>query len=209
MRRRYEQLADTGTTDHDGTILEVDRLEVMTGWRRLITATVRLANRNGTRLQRRAAEGRLLFEPAGAVPPPTAHRRRWHTVQPPDYVRGVLAGAWTLSAEICHDCGSPGDPVSGASGRRSTRCADCRAPGDQVLPRPAWPRQREPDEAGGLLEDLAGTDDETGAAGVAVEGFVPAYLFDDAGEHKRASAVVGRGIGHGMPCPYIVGRRCC
>ena len=131
----------------------------MTGWRPLITATVRLANRNGIRLRRRAAEGRLLFEPAGAVPPPTAHRRRRHSVQPSDYVRGVLAGAWTLSAEICHDCGGPGDPVSGASGRRSTRCADCRAPGDQVLPRPAWRRQREPGEAGGLLENLAGTED--------------------------------------------------
>ena len=139
--------------------LEVDRLDVMTGWRPLITATVRLANRNGTRLRRRAAEGRLLLEPAGAVPTPTVHRRRRHSVQPPDYVRGVLAGAWTLSAEICHDCGGPGDPVSGASGRRSTRCADCRAPGDQALPRSASQRQREPDEAGGLLEDLAGTED--------------------------------------------------
>ena len=108
----------------------------MTGWRRLITATVRLANRNGTRLRRRAAEGRLLFEPAGAVPPPTAHRRRWHTVQPPDYVRGVLAGAWTLSAEICHDCGSPGDPSAARAAGAAHDAQTAARPATKSCPDP-------------------------------------------------------------------------
>ena len=62
----------------------------MTGWRRLITATVRLAHRDGTRLRRRAAAGRLLFEPVGEATGRSAER-----------VRGIVTGAWALSAEIC------------------------------------------------------------------------------------------------------------
>ena len=48
----------------------------MTGWRRLITATVRLAHRNGTRLRRRPADGRLLFEPVGETTRRSAERVR-------------------------------------------------------------------------------------------------------------------------------------
>ena len=126
----------------------------MTGWRLLISTTVRLAN--GTRLRRRPAEGRLLLEPAGPAPPLQTGRR---APQPADYVRGVLTGAWALSAEICQACGGQGDPVTLGSSGRGTRCADCRESSDQVLPRPAWRRERENGhEAPGLLEDLVGPD---------------------------------------------------
>ena len=104
----------------------------MTGWRRLITATVRLAHRDGTRLRRRAADGRLLFEPVGEATNRSAER-----------VRGIVTGAWALSAEICQACGGPGDPVTLGRGGRGTRCGDCREPGDRLLPRPAWRRKRE------------------------------------------------------------------
>ena len=121
----------------------------MTGWRRLITATVRLAHRDGTRLRRRAADGRLLFEPVGEATNRSAER-----------VRGIVTGAWALSAEICQACGGPGDPVTLGRGGRGSRCGDCREPGDRVLPRPAWRRKRETgDEAPGLLEDLVGAHD--------------------------------------------------
>ena len=120
----------------------------MTGWRRLITATVRLAHRDGTRLRRRPADGRLLFEPVGET-----------TNRSAEYSRGLVAAAWTLSAEICQACGGPGDPVTLGSGGRGTRCTDCREPGDRVLPRPPWRREREPGERRGLLEDLVGTED--------------------------------------------------
>ena len=121
----------------------------MTGWRRLITATVRLAHRDGTRLRRRPADGRLLFEPVGETTNRSAER-----------VRGIVTGAWALSAEICQACGGPGDPVTLGRGGRGTRCGDCREPGDRVLPRPAWCRERETGhEAAGLLEDLVGAPD--------------------------------------------------
>ena len=61
----------------------------MTGWRRLITATVRLAHRNGTRLRRRPADGRLLFEPVGETTRRSAER-----------VRGIVTGAWALRPVI-------------------------------------------------------------------------------------------------------------
>ena len=48
----------------------------MTGWRRLIKATVRLAHRDGTRLERRPADGRLLFEPVGETTSRSAERVR-------------------------------------------------------------------------------------------------------------------------------------
>ena len=86
----------------------------MTGWRRLITATVRLAHRDGTRLQRPPADGRLLFEPVGETTNRSAER-----------ARGIVTGAWTLSAEICQACGGPGDPVTLGRGGRGTRCGDC------------------------------------------------------------------------------------
>ena len=92
--------------------------EPMTGWRRLITATVRLAHRDGTRLRRRPADGRLLFEPVGETTSRSAER-----------VRGIVTGAWALSAEICQACGGPGDPVTLGRGGRGTRCADCREAG--------------------------------------------------------------------------------
>ena len=118
----------------------------MTGWRRLITATVRLADRDGTRLQRRPADGRLLFEPVGETTSRSAER-----------VRGIVTGAWALSAEICQACGGPGDPVTLGRGGRGTRCGDCREPSDRVLARPAWCRKRETGhEAPGLIEDLVG-----------------------------------------------------
>ena len=121
----------------------------MKGWRRLITATVRLAHRNGTRLRRRPADGRLLFEPVGETTRRSAER-----------VRGIVTGAWAVSAEICQGCGGPGDPVTLGSGGRGTRCGDCREPDDRVLPRPAWRRERETGhEAPGLLEDLVGAQD--------------------------------------------------
>ena len=121
----------------------------MTGWRRLITATVRLAHRNGTRLRRRPADGRLLFEPVGET-----------TRRSTERVRGIVTGAWALSAEICQGCGGPGDPVTLGSGGRGTRCGDCREPDDRVHPRPAWRRERETGhEAPGLLEDLVGAQD--------------------------------------------------
>ena len=104
----------------------------MNGWRRLITATVRLAHRDGTRLRRRPADGRLLFEPLGETTSRSAER-----------VRGIVTGAWALSAEICQACGGPGDPVTLGRGGRGTRCGECREPGDRVLPRPAWRRERE------------------------------------------------------------------
>ena len=99
----------------------------MTGWRRLITATVRLAHRDGTRLRRRAADGRLLFEPVGETTKRSAER-----------VRGIVTGAWALSAEICQGCegfndqrpfgpAHNGRPVS-APGRRPRQgaCAERR-----------------------------------------------------------------------------------
>ena len=119
----------------------------MTGWRRLITATVRLAHRDGTRLRRRPTDGRLLFEPVGETTSRSAER-----------VRGIVTGAWALSAEICQGCGGPGDPVTLGRGGRGTRCRDCRKPGDQVLPRAAWRRKREAgNEAPGLGERRRGT----------------------------------------------------
>ena len=119
----------------------------MTGWRHLITATVRLAHRDGTRLRRRPADGRLLFEPVGETTGRSAER-----------VRGIVTGAWALSAEICQGCGGPGDPVTLGRGGRGTRCRDCRKPGDQVLPRAAWRRKREAgNEAPGLGERRRGT----------------------------------------------------
>ena len=121
----------------------------MTGWRRLITATVRLAHRDGTRLRRRPAGGRLLLDPEGDTTNRSAER-----------VRDIVTGAWALSAEICQGCGGPGDPVTLGRGGRGTRCGDCREPGDQVLRRPAWRRKRETgNEAPGLLEDLVGAQD--------------------------------------------------
>ena len=78
----------------------------MTGWRRPITATVRLAHRDGTRLRRRPADGRLLFELV-----------RETTNRSAEYGRGIVTGAWALSAEICEGCGGAGDPVTLGSGR--------------------------------------------------------------------------------------------
>ena len=120
----------------------------MTGWRRLITATVRLAHRDRTRLQRRPADGRLLFEPVGETTSRSAER-----------VRGIVTGTWALSAEICQAYGDPGDPVTLGRGGRGTRCGDCREPGYRLLPRPAWHRKRETghEAAPSLLEDLVGT----------------------------------------------------
>ena len=121
----------------------------MTGWRRLITATVRLAHRDGTRLERRPADGRLLFEPVGETTSRSAER-----------VRGIVTGTWALSAEICQACGGPGDPVTLGRSGRGTRCGDCREPGDRLLARPAWRQERETlDEAPGLLEDVVGARD--------------------------------------------------
>ena len=74
----------------------------MTGWRRLITATVRLAHRHGTRLRRRPADGRLLFEPVGettnrrlfggSAALQTSRRARGRA-RPADYIRGIVTGA--------------------------------------------------------------------------------------------------------------------
>ena len=86
----------------------------MTGWRRLITATVRLAHRATAPVQRRPADGRLLFEPVGETTSRSAER-----------VRGIVTGAWALSAEICQACGGPGNPVTLGRGGRGTRCGDC------------------------------------------------------------------------------------
>ena len=94
----------------------------MTGWRRLITATVRLAHRDGTRLRRRTADGRLLFEPVGET-----------TNRSAKYGRGIVTGAWALSTEICERCGGAGDPVTLGSGARGTRCGDCREPGEDEV----------------------------------------------------------------------------
>ena len=133
----------------------------MTGWRRLITATVRLAHRHGTSLRRRPVDGRLLFEPVGAATNRrlcggSAALQTGQRTRPADYVRGIVTGAWALSAEICQACGGPGDPVTLGSGRRGTRCGDCCEAGDRVLPRPAWRRERETGhEAPGVLEDLS------------------------------------------------------
>ena len=125
------------------------KVEPRTGWRRLITATVRLAHGDGTRLRRRPAEGRLLFEPVGETTNRSAER-----------VRGIVTGAWALSTEVCQACGGPGDPVTLSHGGRGTRCGDCREPSDRVLRRPASRRERETeDEAPGLLEDLVGAQD--------------------------------------------------
>ena len=121
----------------------------MTGWRRLITATVRLAHHEGAQLRRRLVDGRLLFEASGETSGRSAER-----------VRGIVTGAWALSAEICEACGGPGDPVTLGSGGRGTRCGECREPGDRVLPRPAWRRKRETGhEAPDVLEDLVGSHD--------------------------------------------------
>ena len=97
----------------------------MTGWRRLITATVRLAHHEGAQLRRRFVDGRLLFEASGETSGRSAER-----------VRGIVSGAWALSAEICQACGGPGDPVTLGSGGRGTRCEDCREPGDRFSPVP-------------------------------------------------------------------------
>lgn len=117
-----------------------------TGWRPLITLTTRLAHRGGTAIRHRAdVHGRLLFEAVDA--------------SPDDYVRGVLATAYALSGEICHNCGGPGDPVKLQSGRRTTLCADCRRDGDQVLRRPPWRREPDPADDHPVLESIIGTED--------------------------------------------------
>ena len=122
----------------------------MTGWRRLITATVRLAHRDGTRLQRPPRRRTAAVRARVGRP----------TNRSAERVRGIVTGAWALSAEICQACGSPGDPVTLDRSGRGTRCGDCREPGDRVLPRPAWRRKRETGhEAPGLLDDLVGTQD--------------------------------------------------
>ena len=122
----------------------------MTGWRPLITTTCRLAHQKGASLRRRPIKGRLLLERVGDA-----------TDEPADYVRGVLTGAWALSAEICELCGGPGDPVTLERGHRGTRCAGCRKPGDQTVSRPPWRRERDrnDDAFGPLLEDIIGIDD--------------------------------------------------
>ena len=121
----------------------------MTGWRRLITATVRLAHHEGAQLRRRLVDGRLLFEASGETSGRSAER-----------VRGIVTGVWVLSAEICQACGGPGDPVTLGRGGRGTRCGHCREPGDRVLRRPAWRRERETGhEAPGIFEDLVGAQD--------------------------------------------------
>ena len=60
-----------------------------------------------------------------------------------EHARGILAAARALSGEICERCGGPGGPVKLASGSRGTRCGGCRTASDQVLPRPAWRRDRD------------------------------------------------------------------
>ena len=62
----------------------------------------------------------------------------------PAHGRGVAAAAHALSGEICDQCGGPGDPVRRAgTPTRTTRCSRCRGTGDEVLPRPAWRRDRD------------------------------------------------------------------
>ena len=66
--------------------------------------------------------------------------------QPMERLRGVASAAHALSAEICDQCGSAGDPVRLAAdpgAPPATRCRRCRGPADQVLPRPPWRRDRD------------------------------------------------------------------
>ena len=120
----------------------------MTDWRRLIRATVGLAHRDGTRLRQRPVNGLLVFKPVGR----STNRSAKH-------VRGIVTGAWALSAENCQRCGGPVDPVSLGHGR-GTRCRECREPGDRVVPRPAWRRKRETGHEGpGLLEEFVDAQD--------------------------------------------------
>ena len=137
----------------------------MTGWHALLKASVRLAKREGVRLARRPAAGRLLFEPAGTFEPagrrpgagrPLEDRERREARE---HVRGIIAGGWSLSGEICGACGGPGDPVRGTDGSPATRCDRCRNDSDQVVSRPMPDRLREPGERPGALEDLLGTRD--------------------------------------------------
>jgi hypothetical protein len=62
----------------------------------------------------------------------------------PARARGVAAAAHALSGEICDQCGGPGDPVRLAgTPTRTTRCGRCSGSADEVLPRPAWRRDRD------------------------------------------------------------------
>ena len=133
----------------------------MTGWRPLNETTIRLAYKHGARIRRRPGTHRLLCETVGE--------------EPTDRVRGVLAAAYALSGEICEACGGPGDQIRTATGRRTPRCAHRREPGDDILPRPPWRREREPDEdrdapvsqdlmgprdyAAPVVEDIVGSED--------------------------------------------------
>ena len=62
----------------------------------------------------------------------------------PERARGIAAGVHAVSAEVCDQCGGPGDPVRLAGTRtRTTRCEYCRSVADEVLPRPPWRRHRD------------------------------------------------------------------
>ena len=143
----------------------------MTGWRTLAATTIRLANEHGARVRQRPAADRLLCETVDE--------------EPTERVRGILDAAYALSGEICEACGAPGDPVRTAAGRQTTRCADCREPADDILARPPWRRERDPEE------------DQHAP----VRGFL-------LGSNRRALPTTGVGIGDPGPQPSSYRGRC-
>ena len=120
-----------------------------------------------------------------------------------EHLRGVACAANALSAEVCDQCSRPGDPVRLAAdvdGLPVTRCPRCRGPADEVLPRPPWRRDRDPEReavdadatwrshrAYPVVEDVVGDD--------ALAAFMEAR---DPAEHRGWPRTIV-GTDHGLP----------
>ena len=156
------------------------------GWRDLAQSAMSAARRAQGRHQsaRKREKGRI----RGAAVDAHGRLRLDIMSSNAERARGVGAAVHAVSGEICNQCGGPGDPVQLAgTGSRTTRCEECRTTADEVLPRPAWRRERD-----------AGRETPNPNSGLYDHRSMP-VIEDVLSDDNLAALMEGRDVGSGWP----------